>query len=117
LSCASSCVFSQNAFLGDSTFAFWDIRFIKYIKGETMDKDSEFTTDTIAKYLIELKCITKVANLLNMSIGAINEHKRRYEQKHGTKIQCESRRSQRIKELSEERRFRSLLPTDNPNRN
>lgn len=33
LSCASSCIFSQNAFLGNSTFAFWNIRFIKYIKG------------------------------------------------------------------------------------
>lgn len=82
-----------------------------------MDKDSEFTTDIIAKHLLELKCAIKTANLLNMSIGAIYEHKRRYEQKHGTKIQCESRRSQRLKELSEERRFRSLLPTDNPNRN
>lgn len=82
-----------------------------------MDKDSEFTTDIIAKHLLELKCAIKTANLLNMSIGAIYEHKRRYEQKHGTKIQCESRRSQRLKELSEKRRLRSLLPTDNPNRN
>lgn len=79
------------------------------------NKDSEFTTDIIAKHLIELKCANKVANLLNMSIGAIYEHKRRYEQKHGTKIQCESRRSQRLKELSEERRVRSLLPRDNSN--
>lgn len=79
------------------------------------NKDSEFTTDIIAKHLIELKCANKVANLLNMSIGAIYEHKRRYEQKHGIKIQCESRRSQRLKELSEERRIRSLLPRDNSN--
>ncbi|CAB4144623.1 hypothetical protein UFOVP455_54 [uncultured Caudovirales phage] len=79
------------------------------------NKDSEFTTDIIAKHLIELKCANKVANLLNMSIGAIYEHKRKYEQKHGIKIQCESRRSQRIKELSEERRVRSLLPRDNSN--
>ena len=82
-----------------------------------MDKDSEYSTDIIAKHLLELKCITKVANLLNMSIGAINEHKRRYEQKHGIKIQCESRRSQRIKELSEERRVRSLLPRNNSSGN
>lgn len=82
-----------------------------------MDKDSEFTTDIICKHLIELKCAIKTANLLNMSIGAIYEHKRRYEQKHGTKIQCESRRSQRLKELSEERRVCSLLPRNNPNRN
>jgi transposase len=81
------------------------------------DKDSEFTTDTIAKYLIELKCAIKTANLLNMSIGAIYEHKGRYEQKHGIKIQCESRRSQRIKELSEERRVRSLLPRNNSSGN
>ena len=78
-----------------------------------MDKDSEYSTE----HLLELKCITKVANLLNMSIGAINEHKRRYEQKHGIKIQCESRRSQRIKELSEERRVRSLLPRNNSSGN
>lgn len=65
------------------------------------NKDSEFTTDIIAKHLLELKCANKVANLLNMSIGAIYEHKRRYEQKHGIKIQCESRRSQRLKKISE----------------
>jgi transposase len=80
-----------------------------------VDKNSEYSTDIICKHLIELKCAIKVANLLNMSIGAIYEHIRRYEQKHGIKIQCESRRSQRIKELSEERRVRSLLPRDNSN--
>lgn len=71
--------------------------------------------DIIIKHLLELKSVDKVANLFNLSIGAVYQHKKRYEQQHGIKIQCESRRSQRIKELSEERRLRSLLPRDNPN--
>jgi len=71
--------------------------------------------DIIIKHLLELKSVYKVANLFNMSIGAVYQYKKRYEQKHGIKIQCESRRSQRLKELSKERRLRSLLPMDNPN--
>lgn len=59
--------------------------------------------ETVIKYLLELKCVHKVANLLNTSIGSIYHYKRRYEQQHGIKIQCESRRSQRLKEVSEKR--------------
>ena len=73
--------------------------------------------ETVIKYLLEFKCVHKVANLLNTSIGAIYHYKRRYEQQNGIKIQCESRRSQRIKELSEERRVRSLLPRNNSSGN